>query len=116
VLAERMGTRLERAHGRLWGEHYYDPDAKQWCEGHTLLWSEIDWLTQVYVSRLTTCISPTTGKTLPRAFCQFVLQPIYKVLRGCMGGADMRPALKAHLDRLGIDCIDDATLASLDDG
>lgn len=68
-----------------WGEHFYDPDTKKW---------------------LGTSVSATTGKKLRRGFCQFVLGPIYKLIRGCVGGPDKREALHRHLEQLGIDITD----------
>lgn len=41
-----------------------------------------------------------------RGFCQFVLGPIYKLIRGCVGGPDKREALHRHLEQLGIDITD----------
>lgn len=78
---------------RLWGDHFYDPDTKTW---------------------LTTSVCHTTGKKLRRGFCRFVLEPIYKIIRGCLGGSDKRRFRKTHLRQLdikldGYDHISDAT-------
>jgi elongation factor 2 len=53
--------------------------------------------------RLKTDVSPTTGKKLQRGFCQFVLSPIFKVIKGCMGGPERREALDKHVHALGIE-------------
>lgn len=105
---------------RLWGDHFYDPDTKTWCDLR-FTWRQVCWLccfktltTSEHINRLTTSVCHTTGKKLRRGFCRFVLEPIYKIIRGCLGGSDKRRFRKTHLRQLdikldGYDHISDAT-------
>jgi len=47
---------------RLWGENFFDPDSKKWIKQS----------------------QGTSGKLIPRAFCQFVLDPIFKLFETIM--------------------------------
>jgi len=51
---------------KLWGDHYFDPETKTW---------------------LTTDESPS-GKTLKRAFCQYIMDPIIKLSRALNEGKE----------------------------
>jgi hypothetical protein len=54
-------------------------------------------------SRTCSDVSQTTGKKLQRGFCQFVLRPIYKVVRACLGGPKKRQVLfEKYLGQLEI--------------
>jgi elongation factor 2 len=54
-------------------------------------------------NRLKTDVSPTTGKKLKRGFCQFVLAPIYRIVKGCLGGPEKREQLDKNIQQLGIE-------------
>jgi len=47
---------------RLWGDNYFDPDAKKWIE------SPIS----------------STGKTLLNGFCEFIIKPIASIFKACL--------------------------------
>jgi elongation factor 2 len=47
---------------RLWGDYYFDPEAKTWSGKST----------------------SASGKPLSRAFCKFVLEPIKTLFKACM--------------------------------
>jgi hypothetical protein len=48
-------------------------------------------------------VSPTTGKKLQRGFCQFVMAPICRLIKGCLAGPERREALDRHLHQLGVE-------------
>ncbi|ELR12025.1 elongation factor 2, putative [Acanthamoeba castellanii str. Neff] len=82
ILGKQLGVAPEKLQKRLWGDNFYDPDVKKW---------------------LKTDISPTTGKKLKRGFCQFVLAPIYRIIKGCLGGPEKRELLDKNIQQLGIE-------------
>jgi len=51
------GVEVNKLMGRLWGDNFYDPDTKRFVPKNT----------------------SDSGKPLKRAFCQYVLDPIYKL-------------------------------------
>lgn len=59
MLAKKFGNDPKKLQTRLWGDNFWDPESKKWYNTDT---------------------SPT-GKKLQRGFCQFVLSPIYKLMR-----------------------------------
>jgi len=61
MYATKFGVEKAKLMKRLWGDNYFDPKAKKWKK------KGVD----------------EAGKPLPRAFCQFVLDPIYKIF-GCI--------------------------------
>jgi elongation factor 2 len=64
MYAIKFGVPQEKLMARLWGESYWDPTARRWNRsGFT-----------------------EEGKPLPRAFCQFVLRPIYALFDHVMTG------------------------------
>jgi len=62
MYASKFGVEKEKLVERLWGDNFFDADAKKW----------------------TTKPQSADGKPLKRAFCQFVLDPIYKVFETIM--------------------------------
>lgn len=62
LYASKFGVPKEKLMNRLWGDNYFDPEGKKW----------------------TTNPSTASGKPLARAFCQFVLEPIYQLARAIM--------------------------------
>jgi len=62
MYASKFGVEKSKLMQRLWGDNYFDAKAKKWRQ------------------------NPTTddGKPLKRAFCQFVLDPIYKLFHSIM--------------------------------
>ncbi|EFA75002.1 elongation factor 2 [Heterostelium album PN500] len=59
LYAAKFGVPKEKLIQRLWGDNYFDAEGKKWTSS-------------------TTSVS---GKPLARAFCQFVLEPIYQLSR-----------------------------------
>jgi elongation factor 2 len=59
LYSSKFGIKAESLVKKLWGDNYYCPDTRKWQK---------------------TPIS-STGKTLQRGFCQFVLDPIYKLFQ-----------------------------------
>jgi len=62
MYATKFGTERHKLMERLWGDNYYDPEDKKWKKNST----------------------SASGKNLPRAFCQFVLDPIYMLFKAIM--------------------------------
>jgi len=64
IYAAKFGVSKDKLMEKLWGDNYYDPEGKKWIKQST----------------------SSTGKQLPRAFCQFVLDPIFKLFDTIMHG------------------------------
>jgi len=62
LYASKFGVPKDKLMNRLWGDNYFDPEGKKW----------------------TTNPNGASGKPLARAFCQFVLEPIYQLARAIM--------------------------------
>jgi elongation factor 2 len=62
VYAKKFGVDDHKLVGRLWGDNYYDKAAKKW----------------------TTSPVSSTGQPLPRAFCQFIVEPISRMFQACL--------------------------------
>lgn len=80
MYSSKFGVDKSKLMERLWGDNYFDPEGKVWTKNP--------------VSK--------SGKVLPRAFCQFVLDPIYKLIQSIMNGEKakyekMLTALKINL-------------------
>ena len=80
MYATKFGVEKGKLMKRLWGDNYFDPKAKKWKK------KGVD----------------DNGKPLPRAFCQFVLDPIYKIFACIMNHetekvAKMLKSLKIEL-------------------
>jgi elongation factor 2 len=78
VYAARFGCSAARLVERLWGDNYYDPTSKKWTKE----------------------ARAASGEELPRAFCQFCLEPIYQIVHATM--SDDRAKLESILSRLQI--------------
>ena len=78
IYAKKFGIEADKLRARLWGESYYNPTSKKW-QNH-----------------------PTgdDGKPLERAFSQFVLKPIGKVIN--LGMTDNFDELEKVLGSLGM--------------
>jgi elongation factor 2 len=64
LYAEKFGVPQEKLLERLWGDNWFDPESKKWKKKN----------------------QSDSGKPLKRAFCQFVLDPIYKLFDAVMNG------------------------------
>lgn len=100
MLGGKLNIAPEKLQKRLWGDNFYDPDTKKWYHSHT---SCSSCSSQCLVIRVKSSVSPTTGKKLQRGFCQFVLRPIYRLIKGALGGAEKREGLDEYLTQLGIE-------------
>lgn len=69
----------EKMAARLWGDNFFDKDAKKWTKKE---------------------MSKVSGKQLRRAFCQFIMDPIDMIFKLSM--ADKKDELRAKLDKLGV--------------
>ena len=78
IYAKKFGIDADTLRKRLWGESYFNPDTKKWQT------------------------SPQTddGKTLDRAFSQFCIKPIGKLIQ--LGMTDNLPELEKVLGSLGM--------------
>merc|ERR1712232_573667 len=70
MYAKKFGVAQEKLMSRLWGEWYFDAKGKKWKRKAV----------------------SDEGKPLKRAFCQFVLDPIYKVFSSIMNHEDEKVA------------------------
>jgi elongation factor 2 len=68
MYAAKMGINADKLAPKLWGDNFYDPETKKWGTSNT----------------------SASGKPLKRGYCQFVLDPIYKLFDA---------VLKEDLDR-----------------
>jgi elongation factor 2 len=80
LYAAKFGVERSKLMEKLWGDNYFDGESKKWIKTGT---------------------SPS-GKNVPRAFCQYVLDPIYKLFSSVMNGEKakyekMLVALKINL-------------------
>jgi elongation factor 2 len=64
LYAEKFGVPQEKLLERLWGDNWFDPESKKWKKKN----------------------QSDSGKPLKRAFCQFILDPIYKLFDAVMNG------------------------------
>ena len=62
LYSKKFGIEIDKMMGRLWGDHFYDPKGKVWRT------SNVD----------------KDGGVLPRAFVQFIIDPIIKVAKACL--------------------------------
>jgi len=62
IYAKKFGVDVAKMTQRLWGDYYFDPEAKTWSAKST----------------------SASGKPLSRAFCKFVLEPIKTLFKACM--------------------------------
>jgi elongation factor 2 len=59
LYAAKFGVDKTKMASRLWGDNYFDAEAKKW----------------------TTNSTSASGKPLQRAFCKFILEPIYQIFK-----------------------------------
>jgi elongation factor 2 len=78
MYAAKFGVDPAKMMERLWGDNFFDAKAKKWKK----------------------TAQAEDGSNLPRAFCQFVLDPIVKLARACVG--DDKPAIEKMLTVLNI--------------
>jgi len=78
MYAAKFGVEPGKLQAKLWGDNYYDPEAKK------------------FVSKATS----ESGKPLKRAFCQYVLDPIYKLFDVIM--KDQKDAVWKMCDQLKV--------------
>lgn len=64
MYAAKFGVEKTKLMDKLWGSNFFDPEAKKWLKTP----------------------QSKSGKVLPRAFCQFILDPIYKLFSSIMNG------------------------------
>jgi len=57
MYAKKFGVEVDKLRDRLWGDNFFDPKTKKWTNKST----------------------SADGRPLNRAFCQFVLDPIYRI-------------------------------------
>jgi len=62
IYGKKFGVNVEKMAARLWGDNYFDADNKKWI-GNGI---------------------NEQGKSLSRAFCQFILFPISQIFKACM--------------------------------
>jgi elongation factor 2 len=62
MYAKKFGVDKVKMASRLWGDNYFDPETKHW---------------------ITKSVS-ASGKSLTRAFCKFILEPIDQIFKACM--------------------------------
>jgi len=62
MYSKKSGVSEEKMVERLWGDHFYDDEAKMW----------------------TTSSKSTSGKQLIRGFCKYIIEPISKVFKACL--------------------------------
>eukprot|EP01110_Echinostelium_bisporum_P011150 TRINITY_DN486_c0_g1_i1.p1 TRINITY_DN486_c0_g1~~TRINITY_DN486_c0_g1_i1.p1 ORF type:complete len:841 (-),score=493.33 TRINITY_DN486_c0_g1_i1:6-2528(-) len=62
LYSAKFGVPKDKLMTRLWGDSYFDPEGKKWTSNNTT----------------------ASGKPLKRAFCQFILEPIYQMARAIM--------------------------------
>ena len=74
-----VGTEFSK---RLWGEAYLDPT------------------TRTFQKRARDCTPVDSEQPIQRTFCQFVLNPIYKIYAACLGESES--SVKATLRSVGI--------------
>lgn len=84
LYAKKFGVPASKLMSRLWGENYYDEEAKKWV----------------------TSATSATGKKLKRGFVQFILEPIYSIFNLLQDDSIPRvklwPSLDPILTKLGI--------------
>ncbi|KYR02430.1 elongation factor 2 [Tieghemostelium lacteum] len=62
MYASKFGIEKHKLVQKFWGDHYFSPESKKWVTINTT----------------------DTGETLTRAFCQFILQPLYQIINAAM--------------------------------
>jgi translation elongation factor EF-G len=78
MYAEKFGVDKEKMAQRLWGDNYFDPESKKWITNGT----------------------SASGKSISRAFCKFILEPIGQIFQAAM--SDNLEKLDKMLKSIGI--------------
>lgn len=78
ILGAKFGIDPARMMERLWGDNFYDPKGKKWKKQPV----------------------GDDGKPLPRAFCQFIMDPISKLFKAIMG--DDKPTYEKMFTALNV--------------
>jgi len=78
MYAKRFGVDSQKLMKRLWGNNFFDAKTKKWRK----------------------VAKTKTGKPLPRAFCQFALDPIYKIFDSVMNGK--KKQYETMFEKLGV--------------
>jgi elongation factor 2 len=76
--SKKFGVDKEKMMQKLWGDNYFNPTTKKW----------------------TTKGTDADGKPLERAFCMFILDPIYKIFDAVMN--NKRDVITTMIDKLSI--------------
>ena len=76
MYAKKFGIPKEKMMTKLWGDNFFDPKTKKWTKKNT------------------------GAETCQRGFCQFVYQPIKKIIDGCMN--DQKDKVFQNLEKLGV--------------
>jgi len=79
MYATKFGVAKDKLVKKLWGDNYFDPESKKW----------------------TTSSLSKTGKTLKRAFCQFVIEPIQQLFLTIMKG-DEPEKISKMIETMGV--------------
>lgn len=79
MYASKFGVEIEKMKERLWGEHYFDAEAKKW---------------------ITKGVA-ANGKPLSRAYCKFILEPIGQIFQAAM--TDNWEKLDKYLKVVGVE-------------
>lgn len=69
MYSKKFGVGEDKMMSRLWGDSFFDPKTKKWRKSAT----------------------SKDGRPLKRAFCQFVLDPIYKLFNAIMNDEKVWP-------------------------
>lgn len=83
IYESKFGVKAEKLVKKFWGDHYFCHKQRKWQ---------------------TTPVSTDTGKTLQRGFCEFVLEPIYKIFDAFEKSEEgsLTPSLISLIEKLGI--------------
>jgi len=79
MYAKKFGVDQEKMKQRLWGDNYFDSEGKKW----------------------TTKGNSSTGKSLSRAFCKFILEPIGQIFEASM--SENWEKLEKYLKVVGVE-------------
>jgi elongation factor 2 len=79
LYAKKFGSDINKMMGKLWGDNFYDQANKKWVKQDT----------------------NADGKKLKRAFCQFILDPIYQLFDSVMN--ERQEKMDKMLKTLGIE-------------
>lgn len=79
LYAKKFGIEFEKMMDKLWGDNFFNPSTKKWTKKQ---------------------IDPKTNKKLPRAFCQFILDPISQLFDAVVNGK--KEVYNKMLPKLGV--------------